>query len=117
MPELLADGPSQVWMWDITKLRGPIKSVWFHLYVLIGIYSRCNPSWIVAAHESAELTAEFIAEAIERNGLAPHIVHVDRGTSTTSGLVSELLINLRITRSHSRPRVSSDNPYSEAQVQ
>lgn len=91
IPELLADGPSQVWTWDITKLRGPTKGVWFHLYVLIDIYSRYNPSWIVAAHESAELAAEFIAEAIERNGIAPHTVHADRGTSMTSGLVSELL--------------------------
>ena len=115
IPELLADGPSQVWTWDITKLRGPTKGVWFHLYVLIDIYSRYNPSWIVAAHESAELAAEFIAEAIERNGIAPHTVHADRGTSMTSGLVSELLTNLGITRSHSRPRVSNDNPYSESQ--
>ena len=68
-----------------------------------------------AAHESAELAAEFIAEAIERNGIAPHTVHADRGTSMTSGLVSELLTNLGITRSHSRPRVSNDNPYSESQ--
>jgi transposase InsO family protein len=115
IPELLADGPSQVWTWDITKLRGPAKGVWFHLYVLIDIYSRYNPSWIVSAHESAELAAEFIAEAIERNGIAPHTVHADRGTSMTSGLVSQLLTNLGIIRSHSRPRVSNDNPYSEAQ--
>ncbi|MDV6278766.1 DDE-type integrase/transposase/recombinase, partial [Rhodococcus erythropolis] len=115
IPELLADGPSQVWTWDITKLRGPTKGVWFHLYVLIDIYSRYNPSWIVAAHENAELAAEFIAEAIERNGIAPHTVHADRGTSMTSGHVSELLTDLGITRSHSRPRVSNDNPYSEAQ--
>ena len=115
IPELLADGPSQVWTWDITKLRGPTKGVWFHLYVLIDIYSRYNPSWIVSTHESAELAAEFIAEAIERNGIAPHTVHADRGTSMTSGLVSELLTNLGIIRSHSRPRVSNDNPFSEAQ--
>ncbi|MCD2158257.1 DDE-type integrase/transposase/recombinase [Rhodococcus cerastii] len=112
IPELLADGPSQVWTWDITK---PIGGVWFHLYVLIDIYSRYNPSWIVAAHESAELAAEFIEEAIERNGIAPHTVHADRGTSMTSGLVSEPLSNLGIIRSHSRPRVSNDNPFSEAQ--
>ncbi|MFC8935667.1 transposase [Rhodococcus sp. NPDC057135] len=115
IPELLADGPSQVWTWDITKLRGPTKGVWFHLYVLIDIYSRYNPLWIVAAYESAELAAEFIAEAIERNGIAPHTVHADRGTSMTSGLVSELLTNLGIVRSHSRPRMSNDNPFSEAQ--
>jgi transposase InsO family protein len=114
-PELLADGPSQVWTWDITKLRGPTKGVWFHLYVLIDIYSRYNPSWIVSHHESAELAEAFIAEAIARNGDVPHTVHADRGTSMTSGLVSELLTNLGVIRSHSRPRVSNDNPYSEAQ--
>jgi putative transposase len=114
-PELLADGPSQVWTWDITKLRGPTKGVWFHLYVLIDIYSRYNPSWIVSHHESAELAEAFIDEAIARNGDIPHTVHADRGTSMTSGLVSELLTNLGVIRSHSRPRVSNDNPFSEAQ--
>ena len=91
IPELLADGPSQVWTWDITKLRGPTKGVWYHLYVLIDIYSRYNSSWIVSAHESAELAAEFIEEAIERNGIAPRTVHADRGTSMTAGLVSDCL--------------------------
>jgi transposase InsO family protein len=88
-PELLADGPSQVWTWDITKLRGPTKGVWFHLYVLIDIYSRYNPSWIVSHHESAQLAEEFIDEAIARNGAFPHTVHADRGTSMTSGLVAD----------------------------
>src|SRR5665213_3733728 len=92
-PELLADVPSQVWSWDITKLRGPTKGVWFHLYVIIDIYSRYNPSWIVSHHESAELAEAFIDEAIARNGAIPHTVHADRGTSMTSGLVSELLTN------------------------
>ena len=114
-PELLADGPSQVWSWDITKLRGPSKGVWFHLYVLIDIYSRYTPSWIVSSHESAELAEQFIADAIERNGTSPHTVHADRGVSMTSGLVSELLTFLGVVRSHSRPRVSNDNPFSEAQ--
>lgn len=114
-PELLADGPSQVWSWDITKLRGPSKGVWFHLYVVIDIYSRYNPSWLVSTHESAEIAEQFIAEAIERNGATPHTVHADRGVSMTSGLVSELLTFLGVVRSHSRPRVSNDNPFSEAQ--
>jgi putative transposase len=114
-PELLADGPSQVWTWDITKLRGPSKGVWFHLYVVIDIYSRYTPAWIVAQHESADLAADFIAEAIAGNGQIPHTVHADRGTSMTSGHVSELLSVLGVTRSHSRPRVSNDNPFSEAQ--
>ena len=114
-PELLADGPSQVWSWDITKLRGPAKGIWYQLYVVIDIYSRYTPAWIVADHESAELAADFIAEAIQRNGLCPHTVHADRGTSMTSGHLSDLLSTLGVTRSHSRPHVSNDNPYSEAQ--
>ncbi|WP_424809839.1 DDE-type integrase/transposase/recombinase [Rhodococcus sp. 27YEA15] len=72
-----------MWTWDITKLRGPTKVVWFHLYVLIDIYSRYNPSWIVSTHESAKLAEQFIAEAIERNGTTPHTVHAD-GTAPTS---------------------------------
>jgi putative transposase len=83
--------------------------------VLIDIYSRYNPSWIVSHHESAQLAEEFIDEAIARNGAFRHTVHADRGTSMTSGLVAELLTNLGVTRSHSRPRVSNDNPFSEAQ--
>ena len=114
-PELAATAPSQVWSWDITKLRGPVKGQWYHLYVLIDIYSRYTPGWIVAAHESAALATDFIDEAITRNGCAPHTVHADRGTLMTSQPVSALLTNLGITRSHSRPRVSNDNPYSEAQ--
>ncbi len=114
-PELLADGPSQVWTWDITKLRGPAKGIWFQLYVLIDIYSRFNPSWIISPVEDSELAADFIDEAIERNGAVPHTVHADRGTSMTSKPVSALLTDLGVTRSHSRPRVSNDNPFSEAQ--
>jgi putative transposase len=114
-PELVADGPSQVWSWDITKLRGPTRGVWFHLYVLIDIYSRYNPGWIVAAAEDSILAKDFIDEAITRNGSAPHTVHADRGTSMTSKPVSALLVDLGVTRTHSRPRVSDDNPFSEAQ--
>ena len=107
-PELLADGPSQVWTWDITKLRGPAKGIWFQLYVLIDIFSRFNPSWIVSPVEDSLLAKDFIAEAIERNGATPHTVHADRGTSMTSKPVSALLADLGVTRSHSRPRVSND---------
>ena len=114
-PELLADGPSQVWTWDITKLRGPAKGIFYQLYVLIDIYSRFNPSWIISPVEDSTLAADFIAEAIDRNGTAPHTVHADRGTSMTSKPVSALLADLGVTRSHSRPRVSNDNPFSEAQ--
>jgi len=114
-PELMADGPSQVWTWDITKLCGPAKGIWFQLYVLIDIYSRFNPSWIISLVEDSALAADFIAEAIDRNGAVPHTVHADRGTSMTSTPVSVLLTDLGVTRSHSRPRVSDDNPFSEAQ--
>jgi len=114
-PELLADGPSQVWTWDITKLRGPAKGIFYQLYVLIDIYSRFNPSWIISPVEDSLLAKDFIAEAIERNGATPHTVHADRGTSMTSKPVSALLADLGVTRSHSRPRVSNDNPFSEAQ--
>lgn len=114
-PELLADGPSQVWTWDITKLRGPAKGIFYQLYVLIDIFSRYNPSWIISPVEDSLLAKDFIAEAIERNGATPHTVHADRGTSMTSKPVSAMLADLGVTRSHSRPRVSNDNPFSEAQ--
>ena len=114
-PQLLADGPSQVWTWDITKLRGPGKGIFYQLYVLIDIYSRFNPSWLISPVEDSLLAADFIEEAINRNGVAPHTVHADRGTSMTSKPVSALLADLGVTRSHSRPHVSNDNPFSEAQ--
>jgi transposase InsO family protein len=114
-PELCADGPSQVWSWDITKLRGPTKGLYYHLYVLIDIYSRFNPGWIVSTVEESHLAADFLADAIARNGAAPHTVHADRGTSMTSKPVSALLTDLGVTRTHSRPHVSNDNPYSESQ--
>lgn len=114
-PELLATGPSQVWSWDITKLRGPGKGIWFHLYALIDIWSRYSPGYLVCAAEDSIVAADFIDSAIARNGTAPHTVHADRGTSMTSKPVSALLSDLGITRTHSRPRVSNDNPFSEAQ--
>ncbi len=116
-PELLADGPSQVWTWDITKLRGPDKGIFYQLYVLIDIYSRFNPSWIISPVEDSWLAADFIARAIDRNGATPHTVHAHRGTSMTSKPVSALLANLGVTRSHSRPRVSDDKPVLRSPVQ
>jgi putative transposase len=112
-PELMADGPNQVWSWDITKLRGPDKGVWYQCYVLIDIYSRYVVGWMVAPNESAELAEALIADAVDRHGV-PRAVHADRGTSMTSGTVAQLLAGLGVDRSHSRPRVSNDNPYSEA---
>ena len=115
IPELLATGPSQVWSWDITKLRGPVKGVWYHLYALIDIYSRYSPGWMVRTAEDSVVAAEFLENAVARNGTRPHTIHADRGTSMTSKTVAMLLVDLGITRSHSRPRVSNDNPFSEAQ--
>lgn len=115
IPELLATGPSEVWSWDITKLRGPAKGVWYHLYALIDIYSRYSPGWMVRTAEDSTAARDFIDEAVARNGIRPHTIHADRGTSMTSKTVAMLLVDLGITRSHSRPHVSNDNPFSEAQ--
>ncbi|MFD4977919.1 transposase, partial [Streptomyces sp. NPDC058424] len=115
VPELVATGPSQVFTWDITRLAGPEKGVWFHAYVIIDIYSRYVVGHTVERAESAERATELIRETIERNGIVPETVHADRGTSMTSKKVSQLLIDLGITRSHSRPKTSNDNPYSESQ--
>ncbi|MEX3099482.1 MULTISPECIES: DDE-type integrase/transposase/recombinase [unclassified Streptomyces] len=109
MPELVATAPSQVFTWDITKAAGPVKGVWYHAYVIIDIFSR----YTVERAESAARAEELIREAIARNGIVPETVHADRGTSMTSRKVSQLLIDLGVTRSHSRPKTSNDNPYSE----
>lgn len=114
-PELMADGPNQVWSWDITKLRGPARGIWFHLYVIIDIYSRKVIHWEAWPTETGILAKEFIERAIEANGgTVPQAVHADRGTSMTSNTVAGLYARLGIDQSHSRPRVSNDNPYSEA---
>lgn len=103
VPELVADGPSQVWGWDITRLAGPAKGVWYHGYVILDIYSRYAVGHTVETGESAERAEELIREAIDRNGIGPHTVHADRGTSMTSKQVSQLLLDLCVTRSHSGP--------------
>jgi transposase InsO family protein len=104
-PGLVATGPSQVWSWDITKLRGPAKGIWLHLYALIDIYSRYSPGYLACAAKDSIVAADFIDGAIVTNGCAPHTVHAGRGTSMTSKPVSALLADPGITRSHSRPRV------------
>ena len=115
-PELTADGPSQIWSWDITKLKGPIRGVWFDLFVMLDIFSRKAIHWEVHATENAELAKEFIdAAVISNGGIAPLSIHADRGTSMTSKPVAVLLSDLHISQSHSRPHVSNDNPFSEAQ--
>jgi len=114
-PELVAHGPSQVWSWDITALHGPAKGVWYKCYVIIDIFSRYVTGWLVAAAEDAIVAKDFLADAIRRNSAEPHTIHADRGGAMVSKPVSELLVDLGVLRSHSRPRTSNDNPYSEAQ--
>ena len=116
-PELLATQPNQLWSWDITKLLGPAKWTYYYLYVLLDVFSRYVVGWMVAHRESARLAERLIAESCERQGIAPGqlTVHADRGPAMTSKPVALLLADLGITKSHSRPHVSNDNPYSEAQ--
>jgi putative transposase len=115
-PELLAAAPNEVWSWDITKLKGPARGIWYLLYVILDIYSRKVIHWEIWPTETGTLAKEFIEHAIAANGgIKPHAVHADRGTSMTSDTVAGLYAKLNITQSHSRPRVSDDNPYSEAQ--
>jgi putative transposase len=116
-PELLAIQPNEVWSWDITKVKGPVKWSIFHLFVVIDIFSRYVVGWMVAARESAELAEQFIADTVEKHNIAPGTLtlHADRGTSMRSKPVAALLIDLDVAKTHSRPHVSDDNPYSEAQ--
>ena len=116
-PELLATGPNEVWSWDITKLLGPVKWTDFHLSVILDIFSRYVVGWMVAPRESAALAQRLIAETCARQGIVSGqlFLHADRGTSMTSTPVALLLADLGVTRSHSRPQVSNDNPFSEAQ--
>lgn len=117
VPELLATGPNQLWSWDITKLKGPTTWSWYHLYVLLDVFSRYVVGWMIAPHESAVLAERLIATACARQGIRPGqlTVHADRGAAMTSKPVALLLAELGITKTHSRPYVSNDNPYSEAQ--
>ncbi len=115
-PELLATGPNQLWSWDITKLKGPATWSYYYLYVILDVFSRCAVGWMVAPRESAELAKKLIGATCVRQGIdRDHLtIHADRGSSMRSKLVAELLADLGITKTHSRPHVSNDNPYSEA---
>lgn len=115
-PELIATAPNRVWSWDITKLQGPERGVYYELFVVIDIFSRYVVGWMVAPAETGELAKEFIEDAIAAQGIVRDqlAVHADRGTSMTSKPVAQLLVDLGVARSHSRPHVSNDNPYSEA---
>jgi putative transposase len=116
-PELLATRPNEIWTWDITKLKGPRKWTYYYLYVIMDIYSRFVPGWMVAERESAMLAKMLISQTCDREGIVEGelTLHSDRGPSMTSKLVAQLLADLGVTKSHSRPYVSNDNPYSEAQ--
>lgn len=114
IPELTATAPSQVWSWDITKLKGPRRGQYFHLYVITDIYSRYVTGWRLEGYESGALAQEMINDAVAANGRAPAYLHSDNGAAMVSKPVSVLLEKLGVGKSFSRPRVSNDNPYSEA---
>jgi putative transposase len=116
-PELLATGPNEVWSWDITKIKGPSKGIYYYLYAIIDIYSRYTVGWLIATREKAEIAEHLIAVTCQRQGVDPDklTIHSDRGASMNSQLVADLLNNLGVTKSLNRPHVSNDNPYSESQ--
>lgn len=116
-PELVAVGPNTVWSWDITKLAGPAKWTYYYLYVIIDIYSRYIPGWMLARVERAHLAERLLADTIAKQDVdrGQLTIHADRGASMASKPVAFLLADLGVTKSHSRPHVSNDNPYSESQ--
>ena len=115
-PELLATGPNQVWSWDITKLKGPVKWTYFYLYVILDIFSRYVVGWMVAERESATLARRLVSESVRKQGIVRGqlTLHADRGPSMTSKSLALLLGDLGVTKTHSRPYTSTDNPFSEA---
>ncbi len=115
-PQLLATAPNQVWSWDITKLLGPVKWSYFYLYVILDIFSRYVVGWLVADRESTSLAKVLLGESCQKQSIVPGqlVVHADRGSSMKSEGVALLLANLGVTKTHSRPHVSDDNPFSES---
>jgi len=116
-PELLATAPNQVWSWDITKLKGPVTWTYYYLYVILDIFSRYAPGWMIAECESAELAEELIVATCAKEQIEPEqlTLHSDRGSAMRSKTVAQLLADLGVAKSHSRPYTANDNPYSEAQ--
>jgi putative transposase len=116
-PELLATRPNELWSWDITKLLGPASWTYYYLYVILDIFSRYVVGWMVAHAEQAALAERLLAATTTKQQILPGAltVHADRGTSMTSKPVAFLLADLGVTKTHSRPHVSNDNPYSESQ--
>jgi putative transposase len=116
-PELLATRPNELWSWDITKLLGPAKWTYFYLYVILDVFSRYVVGWMVAHQETAALANRLIHETCHKQGIVPAqlTLHADRGSSMKSNCVALLLSDLGVTKTHSRPHVSNDNPFSESQ--
>ena len=116
-PELLATAPNQLWSWDITKLRGPAKWTYFYLYVILDVFSRYVVGWMIAPRESSVLAKKLIQETCDKHLILPGelTLHADRGSSMRGKPVAFLLADLSITKTHSRPYTSNDNPYSESQ--
>ena len=116
-PELLATGSNQLWSWDITKFRGPAKWTYYYLYTILDVFSRYVPGWLIAECESSTLAQQLIAETCAKQGIVPEqlTLHADRGSAMRSKTVALLLADLGVTKTHSRPYVANDNPYSEAQ--
>lgn len=116
-PALVATGPNQLWSWDITKLPGPAKWVYYYLYVILDVFSRYVVGWLIAEVEAAELAERLIRESCTKQGIAKYqlTLHSDRGSPMKAKTVNQLLTDLCINKSHSRPHVPDDNPYSEAQ--
>jgi putative transposase len=116
-PELLATQPNQLWSWDITKLLGPTKWTYYYLYNILDVFSRYSVGWMIAERESAALAEELIAATCVRQDVEPGqlTIHADRGSSMTSKPVALLMADLGVTKTHSRPHVSNDNPFSESQ--
>jgi len=116
-PELLATAPNQVWSWDITKLKGPAKWTYFYLYVIMDIFSRYVVGWMVAHREQKALAKRLIEQTCIKQDIIPGqlTIHADRGSSMKSKVVAQLMADLGVTKTHSRPHVSNDNPYSESQ--
>jgi putative transposase len=116
-PELLAERPNELWSWDVSKLKGPAKWTWFYLYVILDVFSRYVVGWTVQYRETGAIAEALIAQAIEQQQIEPGTltVHADRGSAQRSKPVAFLLADLGVTKTHSRPYTSTDNPYSEAQ--
>jgi putative transposase len=113
-PELLAERPNELWSWDISKLKAASRGSWFFLYVILDVYSRYIVGWTVRHRENGELAKALIEQAVGQQPITPSVLHADRGAPMRSKHVSELLDDLGVSKTHSRPYTSSDNPYSES---